>query len=313
MCKVQRTLGWHHRSSMEACCVCFSVVCVHLKTWSPFTLVVLVLAATLFTPQTPKVFHGLKHFTLHLHRADWIMDFHLWVNYPFKPPWLQTCALTQRHHSGEVHQQRQQRVEDCDEPSLSKRKSLPASSKVGGNFPSHLFSANERADRAGEWWEQRWWSSISGDVSPAAGEWTRGLTHVCWHGFNLFEEFSFWFVCFSVLCLCVVSLCCVSVLCLCVVSLCCASWLTTQPVPRAEPVQRSRDGVASADQCQLCTRVQRGPALDPGFNLINTLCFLLFNTVWDVCVCLFVCLCFSLMNPVQTTRGIKCLTLLWTN
>ena len=213
MCKVQTTLGWHHRSTMEACCVCFSVVCVHLKTWSPFTLVVLVLAATLFTPETPKVFHGLKHFTLHLHRADWIMDFHLWVNYPFKPPdcrpvlWLQLLCTSRGSRGSRT----------VMNPPRAREKVCLQVLKWAETSHPHLFSANERADRAGEWWEQRWWSSISGDVSPAAGEWTRGLTHVCWHGFNLFEEFSFWFVCVSVLCLCVVSLCCVSVLCLCVV------------------------------------------------------------------------------------------------
>ena len=40
-----------------------SVVYIHLKEWSPFTSVVLDLAATLLTPETPKVFCGLKHFT----------------------------------------------------------------------------------------------------------------------------------------------------------------------------------------------------------------------------------------------------------
>ena len=41
----------------------FSVVFLRLKNRSPVTLIVLDLAGTLFTPETPKVFCGLKHFT----------------------------------------------------------------------------------------------------------------------------------------------------------------------------------------------------------------------------------------------------------
>ena len=40
-----------------------SFVFIRFKNWSPFTSVVVDLAATLFTPETPKVFSGLKHFT----------------------------------------------------------------------------------------------------------------------------------------------------------------------------------------------------------------------------------------------------------
>ena len=36
-----------------------------LKKESPVTSIVLDLAATLFTPETPKGFYGLKHFTHH--------------------------------------------------------------------------------------------------------------------------------------------------------------------------------------------------------------------------------------------------------
>ena len=43
---------------------------LHLKTWSPFTSIVFDLAAMLFTPETPKVFCGLKQFTHHLHHSQ---------------------------------------------------------------------------------------------------------------------------------------------------------------------------------------------------------------------------------------------------
>ncbi len=53
--------------------LCFySVVCLRLKNWSLFTLIVLDLAATLFTPETPKLFQ-----TLHqpLHRLHLIGEY----------------------------------------------------------------------------------------------------------------------------------------------------------------------------------------------------------------------------------------------
>ena len=48
-------------SSMEACCGFFSVVLLRLTNW--VTALVLDVAATLFAPETPKVFCGFKHFT----------------------------------------------------------------------------------------------------------------------------------------------------------------------------------------------------------------------------------------------------------
>ena len=47
---------------MEACYV-FSVVLLHLKLWSLITSIVLDSAATPFTPEIPKVYFVLKHFT----------------------------------------------------------------------------------------------------------------------------------------------------------------------------------------------------------------------------------------------------------
>ena len=48
---------------MEAFSGGFSVFFSRLKNQSPFTSIVVGLAATLFTPETPKVFCGFKHFT----------------------------------------------------------------------------------------------------------------------------------------------------------------------------------------------------------------------------------------------------------
>ena len=80
-CLGLRTRAWLHRSSMEA-----------------FTSIVLDLAAMLFTPE---VFCGLKHFThpsLCIVVGRWV-NFHFWVNYPFR---LRKHRFTVRgkcHHS----------------------------------------------------------------------------------------------------------------------------------------------------------------------------------------------------------------------
>ena len=56
------TVGRHHTSSMEASDV-FYVVLLRLKKRSRATLIVSDSAATLFTPETPEVYCGHKHFT----------------------------------------------------------------------------------------------------------------------------------------------------------------------------------------------------------------------------------------------------------
>ena len=78
-CRGLWTLGWHHTSSMEACCV-VSVVLLRLNLWSPVSSIVLDSALAKFTPETPEVFCGLKHFT---HPPIGIVVSKWWVNFSF--------------------------------------------------------------------------------------------------------------------------------------------------------------------------------------------------------------------------------------
>ena len=63
------------------------VIYLRLKKWSPFTSILLNLAATLLTPETPEVFCGLEPFT---HPSVALVASREWehspisVNYPFK-------------------------------------------------------------------------------------------------------------------------------------------------------------------------------------------------------------------------------------
>ena len=54
----------------------FSVDFLRLENWSPFTSIVLDLAAPLFTPETPKVFlwTPTRHPPLHRHSGEQIMS-----------------------------------------------------------------------------------------------------------------------------------------------------------------------------------------------------------------------------------------------
>ena len=58
-CRGLRTVRWHHTSRMEAC----YLVSLRLELWSTVSSVVMDSALILFTPETPEVFCGLKHFT----------------------------------------------------------------------------------------------------------------------------------------------------------------------------------------------------------------------------------------------------------
>ena len=79
------TLGWHHTNSMEVM-LCFFLLFYNVwKCYHQWFNCIGYVPATLFTPETPKVF-WLKHLTqpsIGKVVSRWWVHFHFSVNYPF--------------------------------------------------------------------------------------------------------------------------------------------------------------------------------------------------------------------------------------